>query len=102
MQVRVMLSLLLLVQLLDAATFALGVDLYGIRLESNGLAVAIYHHAGIDGVLFAKLAVILVVLGTLVWAARPFPRLLVWGAAAATAVGLLGVLANVGSLLILG
>lgn len=96
-----MLLFLIVVQLLDAATFALGVDLHGIGLESNGFAVAIYHHAGIDGVLLAKLVVILGVLGTLVLAARPFPRLLVWGAAAATAVGLLGVITNVGSLLIL-
>jgi hypothetical protein len=97
-----MLGLLLLVQLVDAATFALGVDLHGIGLESNGIAVVIYHHTGLDGVLFAKLAVILATLATLVLAARPFPRLLVWGAAAATAIGLLGVLANVGSLVILG
>ena len=44
---------------------------------------------------------ILVVLGILVLTARRFPRLLVWGAAAATAVGLLGVLTNIGSLLVL-
>ncbi len=96
-----MLSLLLLVQLADAATFALGVDLHGIGLESNGFAVLAYRWGGIDGVLLLKLAVILTVLGVLVLTARRFPRLLVWGAAAATAVGLLGVLTNIGSLLVL-
>ncbi len=90
-----------IVQLLDAITFTLGIDLHGIRLESNGFAVLAYHYGGVDGVLLAKLAVILVVLGLLVLTARRFPRLLVWGAAAATAIGLLGVLANVASLLIL-
>jgi hypothetical protein len=38
----------------------------------------------------------------LVLTARRFPRLLVWGAATATGMGLLGTVANVGSLLILG
>ena len=96
-----MLVFFLLVQLLDAATFALGVDLHGIHLESNGFAVLAYRIGGIDGVLLMKLAVILGVLGVLVFAARRYRRLLVWGAAAATAIGLLGVLTNIGSLLIL-
>ena len=56
---------------------------------------------GVNGVLLMKLGVILTVLAILVYASQRFPRLLVWGAAAATAVGLLGVLTNVGSLLIL-
>ncbi len=101
MQIRAMLLFLVLVQLADAATFALGVDLHGIGLESNGFAVLAYRWAGTDGVLIMKLVVILAVLGILVYASQRFPRLLVWGAAAATAVGLLGVLTNVGSLLIL-
>ena len=96
-----MLLFLVLVQLADAVTFTLGVDLHGIGLESNGIAVAAYHWAGVNGVLLMKLGVILVVLGILVYASQRFPRLLVWGAAAATAMGLLGVLTNVGSLLIL-
>ena len=96
-----MLLFVVLVQLLDAATFALGVDLHGIHLESNGFAVLSYHLGGIDGVLLVKLAAILAVLGILVYAARRYPRLLVWGAAAATAIGLLGAMANIGSLLIL-
>ncbi len=96
-----MLLFLVVVQLLDAATFALGVDLHGIRLESNGFAVLAYRWGGIDGVLLLKLGVILTVLGILVLTARRFPRLLVWGAAAATAVGLLGVLTNIGSLMVI-
>ena len=101
MQIRAMLLFLVLVQLADAVTFALGVDLHGIGLESNGFAVAAYHWAGVNGVLLMKLGVILAVLGILVYASQRFPRLLVWGAAAATAMGLLGVLTNVGSLLIM-
>jgi hypothetical protein len=45
---------------------------------------------------------ILVTLTLLVLSARRFPRLFVWGAAAGTSVGLLGLLANVTSLLIIG
>ncbi len=92
-----MLFLLMLVQLLDAATFALGVDLHGIRLESNGFAVLAYRWGGLDGALLLKLVVILAVLAVLavlVLTARRYPRLLVWGAAAATAVGPLGTLTN--------
>ena len=96
-----MLLFLVIVQLLDAITFSLGVNLHGIQLESNGFAVLAYRWGGVDGVLLLKLFVILAVLALLVLTARRFPRLLVWGAAAATAVGLLGVLSNIGSLLVL-
>ncbi len=37
-----MLLFLVMVQLLDAITFTLGVDLHGIQLESNGFAVLAY------------------------------------------------------------
>lgn len=101
MQVRLILMGVLLAQLGDAATFTVGVALHGIRLESNGVAVAIYDAAGLQGLLLAKGAAILVTLALLTTTAGRFPRLLVWGSAAATSLGLLGVVANWWSLLLL-
>jgi len=101
MVARVVLVTILLGQLADAATFALGHALYGIGLESNGVAVAIARRAGGDGVLLAKGAVIVITIGLLALTATRYPRLLVWGGAAATSIGLLGFLANAASLLIL-
>jgi hypothetical protein len=97
---RVILATLLLAQLADAASFAIGHALHGIALESNGFAVALSSAAGSDGVLVAKGIAILITLGTLAATAGRFPRLLVWGGAAATSIGLLGFLANVASMLI--
>jgi hypothetical protein len=102
MQVRLILFLILLAQLGDAATFMVGEQLHGIGLESNGVAVAAYRWGGLAGVMLLKAGAIVVTLLVLVVAAGRFPRLLVWGGAAATAFGLLGVSANVWSLLILG
>jgi hypothetical protein len=101
MQVRLMIGIVVLLQLADAATFTIGVSLHGIQLESNDFAKVAYDWAGVPGVLGAKLAEILLILGLLVLAYRRFPRLLVWGAAAASAVGLLGFLSNVASLWLL-
>jgi hypothetical protein len=78
------------------------VSRYGIALESNGLAAGIFHAAGLNGVLLAKAAVLLVTIGLLALASARFPRLLVWGGAAATAMGLLGFLSNTASMLLLG
>ncbi len=89
-------------QLGDAFTFTIGVSRFGIDLESNGLAAAIYRAAGLDGVLYVKAAVIVATIALMVVAARRFPRLLVWGGAAATSLGLLGFLTNTASILILG
>jgi hypothetical protein len=102
MVARVILMTILLGQLADAATFAVGHALYGIGLESNGFAVAIARSAGGDGVLVAKGAVIVGTIGLLAVTATRYPRLLVWGGAAATSIGLLGFLANTASLMILG
>lgn len=93
---------LLVTQLADAATFTLGVSRFGIGLEGNGLAVGIFHAAGLNGVLIAKAIVIVGTLCLLAFAAARFPRLLVWGGATATALGLLGFLANTASILLLG
>jgi hypothetical protein len=98
---RVILLALLVAQLADAATFTVGEALHGIGLESNGFAVAIYHSTGVEGVLLVKGAMLLVILGTLAATATRFPRLLVWGGAAATSMGLLGFLTNLTSLLLI-
>ncbi len=90
-----------LAQLVDALTFTIGVSRFGIHLESNGFAAALYRNAGLDGVLLAKAAVILATLGLLVLAASRFPRLLVWGGAAATSIGLLGFATNSATILLL-
>ena len=90
-----------LAQLGDAFTFTLGVSRFGIGLESNGLASILYRTAGLDGVLIAKAAVLLVAIGLMVVAAARFPRLLVWGGAAATSLGLLGFATNTASILLL-
>ena len=101
MHARIMLGLLLAFQLADAASFALGVGLHGIKLESNGFASLAYQWHGLDGVLILKGAAIVLTLGVLVAGASRFPRLFVWGAAAATGVGMLGMAANVTSLVLL-
>ena len=90
-----------LAQLVDALTFTIGVSRFGIHLESNGLAAELYRQAGLDGVLIAKAAVILFTIGLLVFAASRFPRLLVWGGAAATSIGLLGFATNSATILLL-
>jgi hypothetical protein len=77
------------------------VSRYGIALESNGLAAGIFHAAGLDGVLLAKAVVIVATIGLLALSSTRFPRLLVWGGAAATAMGLLGFLTNTASILLL-
>jgi hypothetical protein len=97
-----MLLFLLLAQLGDAATFMVGHSAFGMRLEANGFARAASLWAGADGVLLLKGAGILVTIAVLVASAGRFPRLVVWGAAAATSVGLLGIVTNVRSLVALG
>lgn len=92
---------LVLAQLADALTFTIGVSRYGIGLESNGIASALYETAGLAGVLAAKAGVTLAALSILVATADIYPRLLVWGGAAGTSIGLLGFATNSAALLIL-
>ena len=101
MAARIMLGLLLAFQLADAATFAFGVTEHGIRLEANGFAGLAYRWHGLDGVLILKGAAIVITLAVLVAGFSRFPRLFVWGAAAATGIGLLGLATNVTSLVLL-
>jgi hypothetical protein len=100
--VRLILFGITLAQLADALSFTVGVSRFGIGLESNGLAAQLFHAGGLDAVLMAKGAVLVSILALLVATAHRFPRLLVWGGAAATSLGLLGFAANTASLMILG
>ena len=92
---------IVLAQLADAATFMVGVSRFGIGLESNGIAAGIYHLGGTDAVLLVKGAVIVLSTTLLAYTVPRFPRLLVWGGAAATSFGLLGFAANTTSILLL-
>jgi hypothetical protein len=98
---RIILFGLVLAQLADALTFTIGVSRFGIGLESNGIAAALFDLAGLPGVLAAKAGVVLASLAILVATADTFPRLLVWGGAAATSLGLLGFATNSASILLL-
>ena len=90
-----------LAQLADALTFTIGVSRFGIGLETNAIATALHGLSGLDAVLIAKLTAILLAIGLMVLGAHRFPRLLVWGGAAATSMGLLGFLTNAWSMAIL-
>jgi hypothetical protein len=98
---RLILWGLVLAQLADALTFTIGVSRFGVGVESNGIAAGLYHFGGLESVLVLKLGVLLATLAILVATASDFPRLLVWGGAAATSVGLLGFATNTASILIL-
>lgn len=93
---------LVLAQLADATTFMVGVSRFGIGVESNGIAAGLYHVGGIDAVLLLKGAAIVLTTTLLAYTAPRFPRLLVWGGATATSLGLLGFAANTASIMILG
>ena len=88
-------------QLADAMTFTIGVSRFGIGLESNGIAAWLYQLAGLAGVLAVKAGVLLATISIVVATAHRFPRLLVWGGAVATSIGLLGFVSNAWSMAIL-
>ncbi|HEX7171115.1 MAG TPA: hypothetical protein VF365_00750 [Candidatus Limnocylindria bacterium] len=83
-----------LAQLADALTFTIGVSRFGIGLESNGIAAGLFRAGGLDAVLLVKGAVLLTIIGLLVTTVARYPRLFVWGGAAATSLGLLGFATN--------
>lgn len=91
---RVILFGIVVAQLADALTFTVGVSRFGIGIESNGVAALLYQSAGLSGVLMVKGAVLLLTIALLVNTVTQFPRLFVWGGAAATSFGLLGFAAN--------
>jgi hypothetical protein len=98
---RVILFGIVLAQLADAFTFTLGVSRFSIDLESNGFAATLFQTGGLASVLVLKGGVLLATIAILVATAEDFPRLLVWGGAAATSIGLLGFATNTASILIL-
>src|SRR5262245_5326166 len=83
---RIILWSLVLAQLADALTFTIGVSRFGIGLESNGIAATLYQTGGLTAVLAVKGGVLLATIAILVATAEDFPRLLVWGGAAATSI----------------
>lgn len=89
-------------QLADAVSFTVVVSRFGITGEANDIAAALYRLGGVDAVLLAKGAVIVIAIGILVLAAHRFGRLLVMGGATATSLGLLGFITNTWSMAILG
>ena len=91
---RIILFGIVLAQLTDALTFTIGVSRLGIDLESNGIAASLYQSGGLESVLAVKGGVLLATIAILVATAQDFPRLLVWGGAAATSIGLLGFATN--------
>lgn len=91
---RIILFGIVLAQLTDALTFTIGVSRFGIGLESNGFAAMLYHAGGLATVLAVKCGVLLATIAILVATAQDYPRLFVWGGAAATSLGLLGFATN--------
>lgn len=98
---RVILFGIAVAQLTDALSFTIGVSRFGIGLESNGIAAWLWDLGGLGAVLAAKAGVLLATIAILVATAEDFPRLLVWGGAAATSIGLLGFATNSLSIAIL-
>jgi hypothetical protein len=98
---RVILFGVALAQLTDALTFTIGVSRFGIGLESNAIAAWLHGVGGLEAVLLAKGGVLLLTIALLASTASRFPRLLVWGGAAATSLGFLGFAANSASILLL-
>jgi hypothetical protein len=92
--VRTLLLLAVVAQLGDAITFALGSQMIGIHYESNGIISAIYHNAGLTGVLLLKGWAILMTVAVLMVLARRMPRAFVIGAVVAMGFGLLGLVSN--------
>jgi hypothetical protein len=86
--------LAVIAQLADAATFTLGSQILGIRYEANGLAAGIYQRTGLEGLLLVKGSVIVLTVAVLLVLATRLPRAFTFGAAAATAIGLVGALSN--------
>ena len=101
LRARVLLAVLLVAQLADAATFSVAIPILGIGVESNGLAAVLYHWQGMGGVLALKGAAIVATIGLLVLVWNRAPRIFYFGGATATTVGAFGAFTNVLALLIL-
>lgn len=101
MRPRAVLTVLLLAQLADAATFSVMIPVLGIGVESNGLAALLYHWQGMGGVLALKAAAIVATLGLLILVWNRAPRVFYLGGATATTVGAFGAFTNVLALVVL-
>ena len=92
--IRTLLLVAVVAQLLDAATFAVGSQMIGIGYEANGVVQAIYHHAGLNGVLLLKGSAILLTLSVLVVLGSRLPRAFLVGVAITAGFGMLGLVTN--------
>ncbi len=99
--VRFILFTIVVAQLADAFTFTIGVSRFGISLESNGIASGLFQAGGFAAILSVKGVVLVATISLLAATAVRFPRLLMWGGATATSLGLLGFAANTTSILLL-
>jgi hypothetical protein len=94
MKIRLVLAGLLIAQLADAISFAIGIARLGIGAEANGWMRLAYDAGGVPAVMALKGAAILLSLAIISLAAGRYPRLVVLGGAAATSLGLLGAFSN--------
>lgn len=92
---RLILAGLLLAQLADAVSFAVGVQRLGIGVESNPLASALYEMGGLQAVMLAKGMAVMVAVLVLAAVAERFPRVLWMTGVTGTGIGLLGATTNV-------
>jgi hypothetical protein len=92
--IRTLMLVAVVAQLLDAATFAIGSQMIGIAYEANGVVQAIYHQAGLSGVLLLKGSAILLTLGVLVILGLRLPRAFLVGVTITAGFGLLGLVTN--------
>lgn len=94
MKLRFILAGLLVAQLADAVSFAIGIGRLGIGAEANGWMRILYDAGGLPAVMALKGGAILLSLAILVLASGRYPRLVVMGGAVATSLGLLGAFSN--------
>jgi hypothetical protein len=93
-KVRLVLAGLLIAQLADAVSFAIGITRLGIGAEANGWMRFLYDAGGIPAVMSLKGGAILLSIAILVAADWRYPRLVIMGGATATSIGLLGAFSN--------
>lgn len=94
MKIRLVLAGLLVAQLADAVSFAIGISRVGISAEANGWMRILYDTGGLPAVMALKGGAILLSLAIVVLAGRRYPRVVILGCATATSLGLLGAFSN--------
>ena len=93
-KVRLILGGLLVAQLADAVSFAIGISRVGIAAEANSWMRLLYDAGGLPALMALKGGAILLTIGILTFAAWRYPRLVILGGATATSLGLLGAFSN--------